>query len=834
VVSGTYWNFTFGSTASSVFSWDADQDALKTTLNGEICYMGTYGSYVTMGVLRESKLKDTDYIARLYMMGASQSECEHKEWTEATCEKLSTCLGCGKTRGELAAHNYVSGSCSVCGAVDPNAGGAGTTTVKVVIADYADANGWTNSAQYPDLKMDDVVMVTARGGQNTGKYYTSGEQWRMYQTESPSIEVSGGDKTIVSVKITYVQNNNGVLTYNGTNIASGTVVEANATSATFGVGNSGSATNGQVRITAIEVTYASGNSGSETECAHDEWDAATCEAPKTCSKCGETVGQRVPHNYVDGVCTVCEKPDPRVPSESWTKVTNVSDLKAGDKIVIVANTTAKALSTTQNKNNRGAAGVTKSGNTVTFDSDVQIIELVTGTVSGTFGFKVGTQYLYAASSSSNYLRSGSLNDNASWKITIESSGVATVKAQGSNTRNLLRYNNANNLFACYSSGQQDIAIYKLTVTTGECPHDWVDATCQLPKICLDCKATEGEALGHSWDDATCTAPKTCSVCYETEGEALGHDWDDATCELPKTCSVCSATEGEALGHDWDDATCTAPKTCSVCGDTEGEALGHNYTSEVTTDPTCEKDGVRTHTCGVCGDDYTTVIRRLGHSVVNGTCETCGDIFFLPEVKDPAETCGGAFGCPLHLFSDLDNSAWYHTGVHYCVEHGLLKGMPDNTFAPNAETTRAQIVTILWRMEGSPVVSTSVSFDDVATGEWYTDAIRWAASLNIVGGYGDGSFGTDDAITREQLAAILYRYAKYKGLDVSAGVSTNLDSFADEQTVNGYAIYALQWACGEGLIQGIGDNGALNLQPAGSATRAQVATILYRYCENVAK
>ena len=147
----------------------------------------------------------------------------------------------------------------------------------------------------------------------------------------------------------------------------------------------------------------------------------------------------------------------------WQLVTNVNDLSVGDQIVIVASNSNVALSTTQNSNNRGQASVTKntSNNTVTFGSDVQKLTLTNGTVSGTFGLYTGSGYLYAANSSSNYLRTQiTNNDNGSWKITITSAGVATIKAQGANTRNWLRQNSNNSIFSCYGSGQNDVSIYK--------------------------------------------------------------------------------------------------------------------------------------------------------------------------------------------------------------------------------------------------------------------------------------------------------------------------------------------------------------------------------------
>ena len=160
-------------------------------------------------------------------------------------------------------------------------------------------------------------------------------------------------------------------------------------------------------------------------------------------------------------CTVNVLPAGAVVEKAWTLVTDASTLAVGDKIVIAAKGSNVAISTEQKSNNRGQVAITKSGNTMTFTTAVQEITLEAGTKTGTFAFNVGpSQYLYAASSSSNHLKTGSKNDNASWTIEITSAGVATIKAQGTNTRNWLRHNSQSSLFACYGSGQEDVAIYK--------------------------------------------------------------------------------------------------------------------------------------------------------------------------------------------------------------------------------------------------------------------------------------------------------------------------------------------------------------------------------------
>lgn len=182
------------------------------------------------------------------------------------------------------------------------------------------------------------------------------------------------------------------------------------------------------------------------------------------------------------------------------------------------------------------------------------------------------------------------------------------------------------------------------------------------------------------------------------------------------------------------------------------------------------------------------------------------------------------------FTDVPEGAWYRSAVWYAYTHGLMNGVSDTTFAPGSTTSRAMIVTILWRQAGSPVVNYAMDFDDVSQGQWYSEAIRWAASEGIAGGYGDGSFGTNDPITREQFAAMLYRYAQKQGYDVSVGEETNILSYADAQKISEYAIPAMQWACGAGVIQG--DGNALN--PQGYATRSEAAAMLMRFCKNMEK
>ena len=206
----------------------------------------------------------------------------------------------------------------------------------------------------------------------------------------------------------------------------------------------------------------------------------------------------------------------------------------------------------------------------------------------------------------------------------------------------------------------------------------------------------------------------------------------------------------------------------------------------------------------------------------------------PETNIDYRACRRDEACPIWPFADAAPTAWYHDGVHYCLENGLMQGASAKSFLPNGSTTRAQLAAILWRLEGSPAPVSAVRFGDTAGGAWYTEAVRWAADSGVVKGYDNGRFGPNDAVTREQMAAILYRYAQYKGYDVSIGEDTNILSFNDALTVSGYSIPAMQWACGSGLMTGTRRDGGMALAPRDTTTRAQTATLLTRFQSAFAK
>ena len=292
---------------------------------------------------------------------------------------------------------------------------------------------------------------------------------------------------------------------------------------------------------------------------------------------------------------------------------------------------------------------------------------------------------------------------------------------------------------------------------------------------------------------------------------------DCTDELVWSSSDTSvaavSADGTVTGRKDGSAviTVTAGSVSARCEVAVGTpAHVHSYTAVVTA-PTCAVQGYTTYTCS-CGEYYyDDYVPALGHSYVDGVCTRCGAS--RPETR----------------FVDVKLGSWYYNSIVYAVSNGLMNGVGESKFEPEEGMTRAMLVTVLWRYEGSPKQRPS-TFSDVRRGQWYSEAVSWAAKNGIVTGVGDNKFEPDTQITREQIATILYRYAQKKRADTSARGS--LSAFPDNGKVNGWAKTALQWCVGEGLIGGTNENGRVYLDPQGTATRAQVATILMRYIEKL--
>ena len=264
---------------------------------------------------------------------------------------------------------------------------------------------------------------------------------------------------------------------------------------------------------------------------------------------------------------------------------------------------------------------------------------------------------------------------------------------------------------------------------------------------------------------------------------------------------------------------------------------HEHVKENIVPATCTEDGSKTVVCEDCGETISTeVIPATGHSFGDWTvtketacfedgeetrtCSVCQAVETRPIFANPDH-------CPSKAFTDLDAKAWYHEGVDYVLTNGLMNGVGGGKFEPDGQLTRAQLVTVLYRAAGEPDTGKQVNpFTDVPDDTWYTKAVIWAANNGIVNGVAKNTFAPDDSITREQIAAMLYRYA-----GAEAAKEDKLSAFPDAAKVSDWAKEALNWAVASGLINGVANaNGTASLEPQATATRAQIATILMRWLE----
>ncbi len=388
------------------------------------------------------------------------------------------------------------------------------------------------------------------------------------------------------------------------------------------------------------------------------------------------------------------------------------------------------------------------------------------------------------------------------------------------------------------------------------------------------------AKGHSmsnWIDVemvSCTQDgvqrRECTVCpyYETRGEkAYGHSYTlevtDPSCTQPGyanyNCTRCGEGHTEELapplGHDCL-AEVTQPScaeqgytvyTCKRCGESHTaeytQPLGHEYAAQSLA-PTCVEQGGVLHRCIRCEESYlTNHIAPIGHDWDNGvvvtkptvsrtgvrcyTCSRCETVGL--ETIPMLERCDGT-ECACCVLGDVKTTDWYHVAVDFVTQRKLFFGTSDTEFSPNDSMTRAMLVTVLWRY-ADKLIEGENNFADVPNGQWYSEAVTWAAHHGVVAGVGAGLFNPDGKITREQMAAILYRYAEKVGIDTSKRAPLD---FPDANKTSSYAREAMQWAVAEGLISGTRINGKLYLDPSGNATRAQVASILMRFVQNISE
>ena len=390
-----------------------------------------------------------------------------------------------------------------------------------------------------------------------------------------------------------------------------------------------------------------------------------------------------------------------------------------------------------------------------------------------------------------------------------------------------------------------------------------------------------ETCQHVWDNGKVTKEPTetetgiktftCTRCGETKTEvipALSHEHSYKAVVTAPTCTekgytthTCACGDSyvdtyvDALGHAWDNGKVTKPATetedgvktftCTRCGETKTEvipALSHEHSYKaVVTAPTCTAKGYTTHTCA-CGDSYVdTYTDALGHAWDEGkvtkeptetetgvktfTCTRCG------ETKTETIPATGVVDVT-QMFTDVTKN-WAYPGIQYCVTHQLMSGIGNNLFGPKLTTTRAQIVQILYNLEGEPKVSGTTPFTDL-TQDWYQDAVLWAYQTGVVAGTSSTTFEPDRPVTREQIAVILMEYVTRVLKLERTWTPADLSIFPDAGSVSDWAKDAMADAVGLGLISGASNGGQTLLEPQGSATREQVATILMEFCKNVKK
>ena len=407
------------------------------------------------------------------------------------------------------------------------------------------------------------------------------------------------------------------------------------------------------------------------------------------------------------------------------------------------------------------------------------------------------------------------------------------------------------------------------------------AACGLSSAGTAFEATfeAGNVLGHDWGAWTSNGNDTHTRVCKRDGSHTETDscsGGTATCTARAVCTVCGGEYGALAPNNhtgtiyWVTTETTHEGRYTCCGAVAVPMEPHAFGEWVVIyKATAKVWGIVERTCSVCGHQERKDVAPLDGAAayvlkfetnggrrisdVYAPYDTKIDLSKYEPVKDGYRFTGWYLDRMLTEevtsvrmtknvtvyagwrrtelpFNDVRGDDWFYDDVAYVYENGLMNGTSETTFSPYISTTRGMIVTILYRMEGKPAVFEACPFTDVKAGAYYERAIVWAAKNGIVKGYGNGCFGPDDQITREQMAAILYRYAKNRGLDVSVGEDTNILSYDDALDISEYAVPAMQWACGAKIIQGADGR----LTPGEKATRAQAAAILRRFCENVLK
>ena len=425
--------------------------------------------------------------------------------------------------------------------------------------------------------------------------------------------------------------------------------------------------------------------------------------------------------------------------------------------------------------NNASVTVENCGTDYTADADKEKYAVVIGSATNSGQVSLDATSELSVSDCTN----GNVLDLAG-KSTLDNKGIvnATVNVPAGSDQYIVTYKN---------QGQQ-INVVTATATSGK-------ATVKLPAALSD----YGYNHFVGWSDGTNTykGGETVTITGNTTFTAV---WSYIPPANPNYRIDILAAEGGTVTADPAAAKAGATVTLTATPD-EGYAVG---TITVT-----DRFGDAVKVTENADGTYTFTMPN-GQVTVKAT---------FVETEEPA---------PAEPFPDVDENDWFYDEVVYVYENGLMNGVENNQFAPNTATNRAMLATILYRLAGEPAVSGDLPFTDVESGTWYTDAVLWAAQNGIVNGLGENTFAPMNTLTREQLVTMLYRYAEAEGYDVSA--AADLSGYPDAGKVQPYAQEAMSWAVAEGIVEGMDGN----LNPAGSATRAQIATILMRFCEGVGK
>ena len=381
-------------------------------------------------------------------------------------------------------------------------------------------------------------------------------------------------------------------------------------------------------------------------------------------------------------------------------------------------------------------------------------------------------------------------------------------------------------------------------------HHWHACTAK------DCPLKDPQGMGN-YEQHTDNGSGTCSVCGQTIGYLITFNPNGGVCEIQNTrtdvngalSSLPTPTRSGYTFLGWytedgtqvgEDTVFTQDTTLTAQWQYNAPPANPNYKITVqptengtVTAPTSAKQGTEVTLTPIPDEGFdvgtVTVTDRFGDAVEVTANPDGTYTFTMPNGQVTVEVTFVESQPEPLPFTDVAESDWFYDAVRYAYENGLMGGIGDNLFAPNHPTTRAQLVTILYRLEGEPAVTGQSPFTDVEADTWYTDAVTWAAEEGVVNGVSATQFAPGNNITREQLATILFRYAQAKGYDVSP--RADLSGFPDAGDILPYAQEAMAWAVAEGLLQGFEDD---TLRPQGNATRAQIATILMRFCETVAE